>query len=135
MRNVDVRDRLSARRREMQHDVRERIRDGRADRANDGRDDIEQSDDDSQGNIELALLGMRAEALMRVDEALTRLDAGKYGACVDCAARIAVRRLRALPFAVRCRDCEATRERDQGRARRLAESRAISARFSDAAGC
>jgi DnaK suppressor protein len=42
---------------------------------------------------------MRADTLARVDEALVRLDAGKYGSCVECDGEISERRLRALPFA------------------------------------
>ena len=122
-RNAELRNKLDLRRREMQHDVRGRIRDGRTDRTIDVRDDLEHSDDDSQGTIELVLLGMRAAALTRVDEALVRLDAGKYGNCVECAGRITARRLRALPYAVRCRDCEARREQEQGSVRELAERR------------
>ena len=41
-----------------------------------------------------------------------RLDAGKYGSCLECAREISERRLRALPFAVRCQACEDCREQD-----------------------
>jgi hypothetical protein len=51
---------LVERRREMQDDVHSRIRHGRTDRPNDVRD-LEVSDADVQGDIELALLQMRAE--------------------------------------------------------------------------
>jgi len=67
---------------------------------------------------------MRAETLKRIDEALVRLDAGDYGSCVECAGEIAERRLRALPFAVRCQACEESREGEQGHARQLAQRRA-----------
>ena len=42
----------------------------------------------------------------RIDDALVRLDAGQYGSCLECAREISERRLRALPFAVRCQACE-----------------------------
>jgi DnaK suppressor protein len=48
--------------------------------------------------------------LIRVDEALLRLDAGEYGSCSECAGESAQRRLRALPFAVRCEACEEKHE-------------------------
>ena len=70
---------LIERRREMQDEVQSRIRHGRTDRQNEVRDDLEASDADIQGDIEFALLQMRAETLTRIDEALVRLDAGKYG--------------------------------------------------------
>jgi DnaK suppressor protein len=114
---------LIERRREMQDDVGTRIRHGRTDRPDDVRDDLEVSDADVQGDIELALLQMRAETLTRINEALVRLDAGESGSCVECGGEISERRLRAVPFAVRCQACEERREQEQGSARHLAQRR------------
>jgi DnaK suppressor protein len=118
IRKAELRQMLTERRSAMQAQVQSRIRDGRTDRHTEVSDDLEHCDADSQGDIELSLLQMRADTLARVDEALLRLDAGKYGRCVECDGEIAERRLRALPFAVRCQACEGRREQDQGRARR-----------------
>jgi DnaK suppressor protein len=122
-RNAGLRQMLSTRRREMQNDVQGRIRDGRTDRPNEVRDDIEHSDAHLQGDIELALLQMRAATLTRIDEALVRIDSGEYGFCFECAREISESRLRALPFAVRCRACEEKREQEQTHTRQLAQQR------------
>jgi DnaK suppressor protein len=122
---------LSERRSEMQNQVQSRIRDGRADRPSDVRDDLEVSDDDIQGDLEFALLQMRGENLSRIDQALVRVDAGKYGSCFECEGEISERRLRALPFAVRCQACEEKQENEQGRARRLAQRRGNLSLFSE----
>ena len=53
---------------------------------------------------------MKAETLNKINEALARLDEGRYGTCYECGDEIAEARLRALPFAVRCKDCEEERE-------------------------
>ena len=90
------------------------------------RDDIEHSDADIQGDIEFALLQMRSETLTRVDEAILRLDAGKYGFCSRCEIEISEARLRAMPFAVRCGACEGKREQQQGHATRLAQRSGLS---------
>jgi Ca2+-binding EF-hand superfamily protein len=63
IRNAELRQMLSARRRELQDDVQSRIRLGRTDRPKEVRDIVEDSDADSQGDIEFALLQMRAETL------------------------------------------------------------------------
>ncbi|MEO8257727.1 MAG: TraR/DksA C4-type zinc finger protein [Acidobacteriota bacterium] len=103
---------LTNRRRELQDDLQRRIRDGRTDHAPEVRDHYELSDDDIQEDIELALLQLKAETLMCIDQALARLERGKYGSCLECDDEISERRLRALPFAVRCQSCEETRERN-----------------------
>jgi len=121
MRNADLRQMLTTRQQEMRDDVLSRMRHGRSDQPNDVRDSVDMSDADVQGDIELAMLQMRAEALSKIDVALYRLDAGEYGSCVDCKGEIAERRLRALPFAVRCQACEERREHAQGRARQHAQ--------------
>jgi DnaK suppressor protein len=122
---------LRDRRREVQGEVRHGIRDGRTDRLKQGGDDIERSDAHRQGDIELALLQMRAETVRRIDAALGRLEAGTYGSCVECAKEIAERRLRALPFAVRCQACEAKHEEGHTRAQQVAQRRGSASLFSD----
>jgi DnaK suppressor protein len=123
IRYADLREMLQERRREMHVEVHNRIRDGRTDQPKEVRDDLEHSDADTQGAIEFALLQMRAEMLTRIDEALRRLDAGVYGSCVECEGEISERRLRALPFAVRCQACEERREQTHGQARQVAQRR------------
>lgn len=44
--------------------------------------------------------------LNAIGEALSRLDAGRYGLCKDCDEAIDPRRLAAEPFAVRCTACQ-----------------------------
>jgi DnaK suppressor protein len=125
-----LRQMLIERRREMQDDVQSRMRHGLTDRPNEVRDVLEVSDAGIQGDIEFALLQMRTETLTRIDEALVRLGSGKYGFCIECDGEIAERRLRALPFAVRCQACEERREAAQEHAQHLAQRRHLSL-FSD----
>lgn len=134
VRTAELRRMLTTRRRELRREVQNRIREGRADRPHDARDDVDLSDADVQGDIELALIQMRAETLSRIDAALVRLDAGAYGSCADCKHEIAQPRLRALPFAVRCQPCEERRERAQGRVRQLAQQRGSFTLFPEVAG-
>jgi DnaK suppressor protein len=42
----------------------------------------------------------------QIDAALSRIDAGTYGECVDCGQTISIERLRALPYAMRDAECE-----------------------------
>ncbi len=57
------------------------------------------------------LIARAEEKLQFIDEALSRLDQGKYGECKGCHEPIAIERLIALPFASYCVDCQAKRNR------------------------
>jgi RNA polymerase-binding transcription factor len=120
-RERDLRQILLDRRREMEGEVRTRMRDGRADHSDGVLDDGDHSDAALRKGIDFALIQMKTETLARIDAALARLDAGMYGDCLECGAEISGQRLRALPFAVRCVACEEKREQ-QTRAQRLAQS-------------
>ncbi len=130
----DVRDRyaelkriLEDRRREILNQVQIKMRDVRAEGASgDGQgvlDAAESSEADIQDDIEFALIQMKSETLHKIEEALARLEEGTYGNCFECGEEISERRLRALPFAVRCKDCEEARETAERRERQLSQRR------------
>jgi DnaK suppressor protein len=126
---------LDGRRREIQAEVQGKMRDVRAagevTKVNDVFDAVESSEADIQEDIEFALIQMKSETLNKINDALSRLDHGDYGYCFDCGEEIAEKRLRALPFAVRCKDCEEAREVAQQRERMLAQRRGASSLFFD----
>ena len=125
---------LEDRRREIQAEVQGKIRDVRAEASMGGKnevfDAVESSEADIQDDIEFALIQMKSETLNKINDALTRLE-GDYGNCFDCGAEIAEKRLRALPFAVRCKDCEEAREVAEQRERQMAARRGTSSLFLD----
>jgi len=43
--------------------------------------------------------------LMRIDNALLRIQSGEYGMCLRCGCEIPVERLRAIPYAEHCINC------------------------------
>jgi DnaK suppressor protein len=71
--------------------------------------------------IQVALMDRRTQQVTQIQDALARLADGRYGFCQECDDFIGVPRLRALPFAQRCRDC-------QGQAERRARREAVLAR-------
>jgi DnaK suppressor protein len=128
---------LEGRRRDLLSEVQGRIRDVRAegsDKPHDVLDQGESSDVDIQEDIEFALIQMKAETLNKIDEALSRLEEGTYGHCFECGDEIAEARLRALPFAVRCKDCEEAREVAQKRERQMQRRGSASTLFYDMRG-
>jgi DnaK suppressor protein len=126
---------LEERRREIMDQVQEKIRDVRTEGANNPNqgvlDAVESSEADIQDDIEFALIQMKSETLNKIEEALHRLEDGTFGYCFECGEEISERRLRALPFAVRCKDCEEAREMAQQRERMMTQRRGTSALFLD----
>jgi DnaK suppressor protein len=116
---------LEERRREILNEVHEKMRDVRAVGASGEGvlDAAESSEADIQDDIELALIQMKSETLNKIEEALARLDEKTYGYCFECGDEVSERRLRALPFAVRCKDCEEAREIAEQRERQLSQRR------------
>jgi DnaK suppressor protein len=127
---------LQARRREIQAEVQGRMRGVREEgtwggKLNEVLDAVESAEADIQEDLEFALVQMKSETLNKINYALARLDQGDYGYCYDCGEEIAEKRLRALPFAVRCKDCEEARENAEQRERQLAARRSTSSIFLD----
>ena len=127
---------LDERRSEIQAEVQGKMRDVRAEgtwggKNNEVLDAVESAKADIQEDIEFALVQMKSETLNKINDALMRLEQGDYGNCFDCGEEIAEKRLRALPFAVRCKDCEEARENAEQRQRHQAQRRGATSLFFD----
>jgi DnaK suppressor protein len=96
---------LEDRRREIHEKLRS-LRDSIPSDTPDVRDAEEQSVDDFVQEVDLALMQMKSETLKKIDQALLRLEEGTYGRCQECDREIPHARLRALPFAALCRECQ-----------------------------
>ena len=119
-RRDDIRRMLAERRRELLSEIQIRVRDVREMGSNTNHhttDLAETVEAEPEDDLVFALIQMKAEMLERVNEAVRHVDEGTYGYCVECGEVIASARLRAMPFAVRCRDCEETREDERHRER------------------
>jgi DnaK suppressor protein len=77
------------------------------------RDAPEQSSYDFAQALDLALLEIKSETLVLIDDALERLRRGEYGLCSECGQSIAEARLAAIPFARLCVDCQRFEEEDR----------------------
>ena len=133
-RYTELKQMLEERREQLQSEVQGKMRDVRGEsvggKVSDVLDAVESSEADIQEEIEFALIQMKSETLTKVNDALARLDRGNYGYCFECTDEIAEKRLRALPFAVRCKDCEEARENAEQR-QRQAQRRGASSLFLD----
>jgi DnaK suppressor protein len=96
---------LEERRQEVQDKLRS-LRETLPIEAGSVRDAEEQSVDDFVTEVDMALMQMKSETLGKIDQAIARLEDDTYGICQECDGEIAAARLKALPFAPLCRDCQ-----------------------------
>jgi DnaK suppressor protein len=76
-------------------------------------------------DLDYELLNMSSETLRNIDRALERLEEGTYGTCEECGLEIGERRLKAMPFARYCVNCQEEKERfsEKGKGRGWVERR------------
>ena len=127
---------LEERRREIQAEVQGKMRGVREEgtwggKMNEVLDTVESAEADIQEELEFSLVQMKSETLNKINDAVARLEQGTYGNCFECGEEIAEKRLRALPFAVRCKDCEEAKEAVEQRQRQLHARRGATSLFFD----
>ncbi len=61
----------------------------------------------------LGLASNDRQVLLRIDDALKRIEEGEYGTCSDCKKPIIQARLKALPFVEKCVKCQEKEENGQ----------------------
>jgi DnaK suppressor protein len=134
-RHTELKQMLEARRRGLEAQVQEKIRGFREADTGVQRAPTELSDDGTQDDLDFALVEMKAQLAGAIAAALARLEAGDYGICHECHDEIPEQRLRAVPFATRCRTCQEAAEHVEGRTRRALErDRAFGPRVQATAG-
>ncbi len=57
-----------------------------------------------------AMIDHHVDEISGIQAALSRVDSGTYGLCVDCGESIGFQRLQAYPSANRCLDCQSKAE-------------------------
>jgi DnaK suppressor protein len=65
---------------------------------------------DLSEDISLKQLSTHRENLLKIDESLIKLAEGTYGRCEECGEEISEERLKVVPFAIYCRDCQEKKE-------------------------
>ena len=104
-----IRERLDAREAELRAAVQE-ARAAAAERPSAQGPQVEDLGEEGEqrfrSGIEHAEMQRHLEELREIDDARTRIAAGRYGECIACGREIAVERLMAQPTAKRCVNCQ-----------------------------
>src|SRR5437868_2518200 len=74
---------------------------------------IDQSSQESDLHVRLALKQTDSKLLRAIEEAILRLDNGTYGICMDCEEEIPSVRLEAVPWTRVCVDCKEKQSQKQ----------------------
>lgn len=68
---------------------------------------------ESDRNFELRIRDRERKLIMKIREAMERLDDGEFGICESCEEEIGDARLRARPVTTLCIDCKTEQERQE----------------------
>lgn len=77
----------------------------------DPKDIADVASDDVDRKMLEALGSQDVKRLRAIDSAIIRIQQGRYGLCMKCSKKIPDERLKALPYAVLCIDCQKNEER------------------------
>jgi DnaK suppressor protein len=75
-------------------------------------DPVDMTQQAAERELAVQTLDRDSSLARRLRSAIERVDAGSYGVCLHCEEEIAPKRLRALPWAELCIDCQEESDRD-----------------------
>jgi DnaK suppressor protein len=78
-------------------------------------DALDEAVDSDYGMVNSQLAEAESRELAAIDNALQRMGEKEYGACESCGHNIPLARLRALPYATTCIQCQRTTERENAK--------------------
>ena len=76
-------------------------------------DIVDRANDAYNREFMFSLSTTERELLQQIDQALMRIDKGEFGECQNCSDPISEERLRAVPWARYCIDCQELEEKGQ----------------------
>ncbi|HEX9779790.1 MAG TPA: TraR/DksA C4-type zinc finger protein [bacterium] len=66
--------------------------------------------DTHERELSMNVASNERELLYQIDDALKRIDDGSYGVCQACGKAITMSRLKAVPYALMCIECQRVKE-------------------------
>lgn len=111
-------ERLLQRRREILSGNVQRLEDEACRKGSDASGDLstmplhpaDQATDNQEQDMSLVFMQNEKVQLQDIEDALERLREGRFGRCEECEREIALERLRAIPYAALCVDCQRRQE-------------------------
>ena len=63
--------------------------------------------------LDMILTDREKKKLLQIDDAIDRIEEGAYGLCEECGVKIPKARLKVMPFAKHCVECQEKTEREE----------------------
>jgi DnaK suppressor protein len=108
-----IKDMLLKMRQDLVHEIDRRSRATTAPGAQDIGDILDSVSEERTRELDMILTDREKRKLLQIDDALDRIDEETYGQCEDCGTKIPRARLKVLPFAKYCVECQEKNEREE----------------------
>jgi len=76
-------------------------------------DIIDSVSEERTRELDMILTDREKKKLLQIDDAIERIDESTYGLCEECGVKIPKGRLKVMPFAKYCVECQEKLERDE----------------------
>ncbi len=94
-------------------DIAEKVKSGTAATGQEIGDIYDLASEERTRELDLLMGDRERQKLQQIDNAFVRLEEGTYGFCEECGEPINPKRLRAVPFARSCVDCQQDKENEE----------------------
>ncbi len=95
----------------------DRTVDGMTDSKENFPDPTDRASLESNRNFTLRIRDRERKLIVKINEALARIDDGNYGKCEECDENIGLERLKARPVTTLCIDCKSLQEAEERKLR------------------
>ena len=82
-------------------------------------DEGDKSEVNSRTAVNIGLNENLSQTLVKIRDAVRRIDQGTFGNCTGCHSHISLTRLEAVPYEALCTECKNSEEQERGMARPL----------------
>jgi DnaK suppressor protein len=108
-----IKDMLLKMRVDLVHEIARRSKATTEPGAQDIGDVLDSVSEERTRELDMILTDREKRKLLQIDDALDRIEDGTYGQCEECGVKIPRARLKVLPFAKFCVECQEKNEREE----------------------
>ena len=108
-----IKDMLLRMREDLVHEIARRSKATTEPGAQDIGDVLDSVSEERTRELDMILTDREKRKILQIDDAVDRIDDGTYGQCEECGVKIPRARLKVLPFAKFCVECQEKNEREE----------------------